>query len=83
MEPLCLREAPLLLEQGLLRCRYCCLEKEVSGRFLQAAGPGNYLAIKESSGSIGAPLLMEALPERRIGLLVRMVKKEFYPNNLP
>jgi len=34
-------------------------------------GPGDYLVIKEPNGSIGAPLLMEALPESRMILLVR------------
>jgi hypothetical protein len=34
-------------------------------------GPGDYLVIKEPNGSIGAPLLMEALPESRLILLVR------------
>lgn len=39
------------------------------GRF---AGPGKrYLAIKEQRGSVGAPLLVQALPESRILLLVR------------
>jgi hypothetical protein len=32
---------------------------------------GGYLIIKEPNGSIGAPLLMEALPESRMVLLVR------------
>jgi hypothetical protein len=32
---------------------------------------GEYLVIKEPNGSIGAPLLMEALPESRMVLLVR------------
>jgi Sulfotransferase family len=32
---------------------------------------GGYLVIKEPNGSIGAPLLMEALPESRMVLLVR------------
>jgi Sulfotransferase family len=32
---------------------------------------GDYLVIKEPNGSIGAPLLMEALPESRMILLVR------------
>ena len=32
---------------------------------------GGYLVIKEPNGSIGAPLLMEALPESRMILLVR------------
>jgi hypothetical protein len=34
-------------------------------------GEGGYLAIKEPNGSIGAPLLSEALPESSIVLLVR------------
>jgi hypothetical protein len=34
-------------------------------------GPRDYLVIKEPNGSIGAPLLMEALPEGRMILLVR------------
>jgi Sulfotransferase domain len=44
---------------------------ETSARFPEAAGPDNYLVIKEPNGSIGAPLLMEALPESRMILLVR------------
>lgn len=38
-------------------------------RFPEAAG--EYLLIKEPGGSVGAPLLMEALPESRMVLLVR------------
>jgi len=34
-------------------------------------GSGEYLIIKEPNGSVGAPLLMEALPESRMVLLVR------------
>ena len=34
-------------------------------------GEGGYLTIKEQIGSIGAPLLIEALPESRMVLLVR------------
>jgi hypothetical protein len=45
--------------------------KEATGRFPEAAGAGNYLVIKEPNGSLGAPLLMEALPESRMILLVR------------
>ena len=41
-----------------------------NGRFPAAAGEG-ILVIKEPNGSIGAPLLMEALPESRIVLLTR------------
>jgi LPS sulfotransferase NodH len=33
--------------------------------------PDDYLVIKEPNGSVGAPLLMEALPESRMVLLVR------------
>jgi hypothetical protein len=32
---------------------------------------GGYLVVKEPNGSIGAPLLMEAMPESRMVLLVR------------
>ncbi len=39
-------------------------------RFLEVTGDG-YLVIKEPGGSVGAPLLMEALPESRMILLVR------------
>ncbi len=35
------------------------------------AGPDDYLVIKEPGGSVGASLLMEALPESRMILLVR------------
>jgi hypothetical protein len=34
-------------------------------------GAGDYLVVKEPNGSVGAPLLMEALPESRLILLVR------------
>src|SRR5919112_1336964 len=34
-------------------------------------GSGEYLIVKEPNGSVGAPLLMEALPESRMILLVR------------
>jgi hypothetical protein len=40
-------------------------------RFPEAAGASNYLVIKEPGGSVGASLLMEALPESRMVLLVR------------
>jgi sulfotransferase family protein len=33
--------------------------------------PGDYLIVKEPNGSVGAPLLMEALPESRMILLIR------------
>jgi hypothetical protein len=45
--------------------------KEASVRFPEAAGTDNYLIIKEPNGSLGAPLLLEALPESRMILLVR------------
>lgn len=41
-----------------------------NGRFPEAAD-GGFLVVKEPNGSIGAPLLMEALPESRMVLLVR------------
>jgi hypothetical protein len=41
-----------------------------AARFPEIAG-GGYLIIKEPQGSMGAPLLMEALPESRMILLVR------------
>jgi hypothetical protein len=44
---------------------------EATPRFPEAARPDNYLVVKEPNGSIGAPLLMEALPESRMILLVR------------
>jgi Sulfotransferase domain len=34
-------------------------------------GPENYLVVKEPGGGVGAPFLMEALPESRMVLLVR------------
>jgi len=40
-------------------------------RFPGATGASNYLVIKEPGGSVGAALLMEALPESRMILLVR------------
>ena len=43
---------------------------EASTRFPDL-GEGEYLVVKEPNGSIGAPLLMEALPESRMILLVR------------
>jgi hypothetical protein len=45
--------------------------KEASDRFPKAKGKDRYLVIKEPNGSLGAPLLMEALPESRLILLVR------------
>ena len=45
--------------------------REASARFPEAAGPRNYLVVKEPNGSLGAPLLSEALPESRMILLIR------------
>jgi hypothetical protein len=45
--------------------------KEASGRFPEAIGDDRYLVVKEPNGSLGAPLIMEALPESRLILLVR------------
>ncbi len=42
-----------------------------SGRFPELAGPDGYLVVKEQVGSMGAPLLSEALPESRVIFLVR------------
>jgi hypothetical protein len=43
-----------------------------AARFPEVAGKGGrYLIIKEPQGSMGAPLLMEAIPESRMILLVR------------
>ncbi|HVF01250.1 MAG TPA: sulfotransferase, partial [Rubrobacteraceae bacterium] len=42
-----------------------------TARFPEVVDEGGYLVIKEPNGSIGAPLLMEALPESRMILLVR------------
>jgi hypothetical protein len=42
-----------------------------TARFHEVAEKGGYLVIKEPWGSIGAPLLMEALPESRMIFLVR------------
>jgi hypothetical protein len=44
---------------------------EATGRFPEAVGPNKYLVVKEPNGSLGAPLLMEALPESRMILLIR------------
>ena len=43
---------------------------EAGARFPEVAN-GGYLVIKEPNGSIGAPLMMEALPESRMIFLVR------------
>ncbi len=40
-------------------------------RFPEVVDPNKYLVIKEPGGSVGAALLMEALPESRMILLVR------------
>src|SRR5918997_6397054 len=44
--------------------------REASGRFPEV-GPSNLLVVKEPNGSLGAPLLSEALPESRMILLIR------------
>ena len=43
---------------------------EARARFPEVAN-GGYLVVKEPNGSIGAPLLMEALPESRMIFLIR------------
>lgn len=40
-------------------------------RFPDLATGGSYLVVKEPNGSIGAPLILKALPESRVILLVR------------
>ncbi len=45
--------------------------REASGRFPEAIGEDRYLVVKEPNGSLGAPLIMEAMPESRLILLVR------------
>jgi hypothetical protein len=57
-------------EARLRSIRAFVLEAAAS-RFLGMINGGGYLVIKEPNGSIGAPLLMEALPESRMVLLVR------------
>ena len=42
-----------------------------SGRFPELSGENDYLVVKDQVGSIGAPLLTEALPESRLIFLVR------------
>jgi len=44
---------------------------EATERFPEAVGSSSYLVVKEPNGSIGAPLLMEALPESGMVFLVR------------
>jgi Sulfotransferase domain len=44
---------------------------DMAGAIFPALGEDDYLVIKEPNGSIGAPLMMEALPESRMVLLVR------------
>ncbi len=45
--------------------------REATARFPEVATTGGYLIVKEPNGSIGAPLLMEALPESRMIFLMR------------
>jgi hypothetical protein len=40
-------------------------------RFPEVSGPDKFLMIKDPAGSVGAPLVMKALPESRVALLVR------------
>lgn len=42
-----------------------------NARFPQVTGPDNYLLLSEPNGSMGAPLLSEALPESRVVFLMR------------
>jgi hypothetical protein len=43
----------------------------INGRFPELSGEDAYVVVKDQPGSIGAPLLMEALPESRLIFLVR------------
>ena len=45
--------------------------RETGLRYAEAMGDDGFLVVKEPNGSIGAPLLMDALPESRMILLVR------------
>lgn len=45
--------------------------RETTLRFPEMAHDGGYVVIKEPNGSIGAPLLMDALPESRMIFLIR------------
>jgi hypothetical protein len=44
---------------------------DMAGTIFPKLSEDNYLIIKEPNGSVGAPLMMEALPESRMILLVR------------
>src|SRR5215217_2488527 len=56
-------------ESWLRSIRNCVLD-EARSRF-PTLSDDEYLVVKEPNGSVGAPLLMEALPESRMILLVR------------
>jgi hypothetical protein len=53
-----------------LRSIWSFVLEGANARFPEVAG-GGYLVIKEPNGSIGAPLLMEAMPESRMIFLIR------------
>lgn len=57
-------------EAWLRAVRFTVLDG-AAARFPEATNDGGYLIIKEPNGSLGAPLMMEALPESRMILLVR------------
>jgi hypothetical protein len=57
-------------EAWLRAVRFTVLDG-AAARFPNATEDGGHLIIKEPNGSMGAPLLMEALPESRMILLVR------------
>jgi hypothetical protein len=57
-------------EAWLRAVRFTVLDG-AAARFPNATEDDRYLIIKEPNGSLGAPLLMEALPESRMILLVR------------
>ena len=56
--------------EGWLRSVRSFVLNEASARFPGVAG-GGYLVVREPNGSVGAPLLMEALPESCMIFLIR------------
>ena len=47
------------------------LLNQAAARYPDVIGRDGYLVVKEPNGSLGAPLLMEALPQSRMVLLIR------------
>ena len=57
-------------KEGWIRSVRSFVLNEANTRFPEAAN-GGYLVVKEPNGSVGAPLMMEALPESRMIFLIR------------